>query len=360
MRRWVAVGMALLLGFQIDFVRADESGSRDSAVRADPCQDKPSAPAWLDRMQAALYRTTCRAASRFDGLFGNEQFDIDDRTSGGSPYGAAHGRLSAGVVLSERDQLEGVARFRLHVRLPQLSERVGLFIGQEEPDDSIGDARDDSRTLHRQFGLEQDDDVLIGLGYRRLALGSGYFDTSAGTHLGSGFDPYVRMRYRVTLPLLERNVVRLSESMFWDDEVGVGVTSRVELDRLLTTRLLARWTGSATYASRTEGMRWFSAATIFQSLGAGRALAYRLGASGESGADVPVSDYGVQISFRRRAFRDWMFIELRSGVSWPRESLLETRDRNLACGVGLEMWFGERPADIRDTTDDSRDRPVDN
>src|SRR5688500_3258597 len=61
MRRLAAVGMTLLLVSQFDFVRADESGLRDPVIRADPCEDKPSAPAWLDRMQATLYRTTCRA-----------------------------------------------------------------------------------------------------------------------------------------------------------------------------------------------------------------------------------------------------------------------------------------------------------
>ena len=153
---------------------------------SNPCRDKPAAPAWLDRMQGGLYRATCLTAARFDGLFGNERFD--------EQYQATYGRISAGVMASERDHLEGVTRFRLHLRLPQLGERVGVFLGQDEIDDVTG-VRADPGALRRQFGLDEDDEVLIGLGYRRPAFGGGSFDTSIGSHFGSGFDPYVRGRY---------------------------------------------------------------------------------------------------------------------------------------------------------------------
>src|SRR5689334_10042300 len=38
------------------------------------CQDKPGGLAWLDRMQAGLYRGMCLTAARFDGFFGNARF----------------------------------------------------------------------------------------------------------------------------------------------------------------------------------------------------------------------------------------------------------------------------------------------
>jgi hypothetical protein len=283
-------------------------------------------------MQGGLYRATCLTAARFDGLFGNERFD--------EQYQATYGRISAGVMASERDHLEGVTRFRLHLRLPQLGERVGVFLGQDEIDDVTG-VRADPGALRRQFGLDEDDEVLIGLGYRRPAFGGGSFDTSIGSHFGSGFDPYVRGRYRLAVPFFERNVARLSEVLFAQDKLGVGGTSRLDVDRLLSERLLARWTGSVTVATHVEGVRWYSGAALYQSLGSGRALAYLLGASGETRADVPLSDYGLRIVFRRRALRDWMFLELSSEASWPRDSLHEPRRRNLACGIAVEIWFGE-------------------
>jgi hypothetical protein len=324
--------VALLLASNPCIAGSGEPAPRGERSAPDTCNGKPSAPAWLDRMQAGLYRTTCLAAARFDGLFGNERFDTE--------YEATSGRVATGAIWSERDQFADRSRFRVHMRLPQLSGRLGVFIGQDDADEPA-DRQEDAGTLRRPFGAAHDEQVLIGLGYRQPAFGGGIFDTSLGSHFRSGLDPYIRGRYRVALPFLERNVARLSEILFWQDGLGAGGTSRLDVDRLLAQGFLARWTGSVTLATHTQGVRWFTGATLYQSLGTGRALAYQLGASGESRADVPVSDYGLQLVFRRRVLRDWLFLELSSGISWPREFLHEDRERNLACGVSMEMWFGD-------------------
>ena len=139
-------------------------------------------------------------------------------------------------------------------------------------------------------------------------------------------------------------MLRLRETVFWQHSERAGITSRIDLERLLAQRFLARWTGSATWTQNTEGARWRSSATLFQNLGTGRALAYQLEASGETRRDVPLQEYGFRLIYRRRILRDWLFVELQSSISWPRETLLETRDRNLGVGAAVEMLFGERIA----------------
>ena len=46
----------------------------------------------------------------------------------------------------------------------------------------------------------------------------------------------------------------------------------------------------------------------------------------------------------RRRFRnfDWLFLELRGGVGWPREFVYEDRDASPELGIALEMLFGQR------------------
>ena len=89
-------------------------------------------------------------------------------------------------------------------------------------------------------------------------------------------------------------------------------------------------------------MEWLSSVTLYQNLGHGRALAYQAGASGESDGEVPLKDYGLRLIFRRQIFREWLILELRSSITWPRETLLETRERNLGVGAAVEMQFGAR------------------
>lgn len=298
------------------------------------CHDKPAGPAWIDRMQAGLYRTMCLSAARFDGFFGNARFDDE--------YEATHGSLAVGTLWDERDHWDPSLRFRVHLRLPQLSERFNAFVGRLDPDEYVTELRDDFDTLPRQFAREDDDAVLVGLGYHQPGRGGGSFDASMGASLRWPIEPYVKGTYRFALPFLERNLLRLRETVFWQEDEGFGATTRFDLERLLAEAFLVRWTGSGTFSQDTEGVRWFSSVTLYQNLGNGRAFAYQAGVSGETDHEVDVADYGLRAIYRRRIHQDWLFLELRSSITWPRETLLEQREPVWGAGVALEMLFGER------------------
>jgi hypothetical protein len=330
MTGWLVVGLLVLHAPDTHGAAPDTQPDLPAPVL---CEDKPGGPAWLDRMQAGVYRKVCLTAAGFDSLFGDARFRDE--------YQATHGSVSVGAKWSEHDRFATAMRFRLHMRLPELSERLDAFVGKDDVGEDRMELRDNFDTLPRHFGRHEDDAVLVGLGYRQPAFGGGSFDVGVGAALDSGVDPYLKGRYRVVLPFLDRNVLRLRETLFWQDGEGFGVTTRVDLERLLAQRFLARWTGSATLTQNSHGVRWYSSATLYQNLGAGRALAYQVGASGERDDDVPVADYGLRIVYRRRVLREWLFLELRSSITWPRESLLEVRERNLGVGAAVEMSFGD-------------------
>lgn len=298
------------------------------------CGDKPGGLAWIDRMHASLYRRMCLASAGFDGFFGNARFDDE--------YESTHGSLSVGTLWDERDGWDPSVRFRVQLRLPQLNERFSAFVGRVDPDEFVTEVRDDFDSLPTQFARAEDDEVLLGLGYRKPGPGGGHFDASVGARLDWPPDVYAKGAYRLTQPFFERNLLRLHETIFWREEDGYGTTSRVDLERLLADDFLVRWTGSGTYAQETEGVRWFSNLTLYQSLGARRALAYQAGISGETDREVDIVDYGLRVIYRRSVFREWLFLELRSSVTWPRETLTEDREANLGAGVALEMQLGER------------------
>jgi hypothetical protein len=305
------------------------------AEASELCRDKPQGPVWIDRMQAALYRSMCSTAVWFDGFFGSARFDDE--------YQATHGSLALGALWDERDHWDPSVRFRLQMQLPQMSDRFSAFVGRVDSDEFVTEQRDDFDTLPRQFGREVDDEVLFGLGYSQPRRRGGRFDVSVGTQLDSPKDVYVKSTYRIAVPLLARNLLRLRETIFWEESEGLGATTRFDLERLFTDDLLARWTGSATFTQETEGVRWFSQVTLFQNLRDGRAISYQVGITAESDSEVPITDYGLRVIYRRNIFnREWLFLELRTSVAWPRENLLERRESSMGAGVALEMTFGER------------------
>ena len=81
-------------------------------------------------------------------------------------------------------------------------------------------------------------------------------------------------------------------------------------------------------------------AGVYHSLNQRRAISYTALLHGETGADVPIQNFGVESSYRQSVFRKWSFLELYASVTWPRETLDEEREINPGVGVGLEMYFG--------------------
>ncbi|MGB5132868.1 MAG: hypothetical protein WBO00_09655 [Steroidobacteraceae bacterium] len=299
------------------------------------CRDKPLGPAWIDRMHAGLYKSMCFTAVWFDGFFGSARFDDE--------YQATHGSLAVGALWDERNHWDPSVRFRVQMNLPKLSDRYSVFVGRVDPDEFVTELRDDFDTLPRQFGREGDDALLFGLGYSQPGRRGGHFDVGLGTSLDSSTGPYVKSTYRIAVPILARNLLRLRETIFWEHTERLGATTRFDLERLVTDKVLARWSGSATLTQETQGVRWFSHVTLYQNLGDGRALSYQVGVTAESDREVPITDYGLRVIYRRTIFeRDWLFLELRSSVTWPRDDLLERRESNLGAGVAFEMMFGER------------------
>ena len=161
--------------------------------------------------------------------------------------------------------------------------------------------------------------------------------------LASPLDPFVKGSYRFMKGSSEQKMFSFREMLFWQNTEKFGVTSRVVIEKMFRNSWMQRWTGSATFTQETEGVQWFSQLTLFQNLHEGRAISYQIGIAAESDLEVPVTDYGLRVIYRRSIFnREWLFLELRSSITWPREDLVEHRVSNLGAGVALEMMFGER------------------
>jgi hypothetical protein len=205
------------------------------------CGDKPGGLAWIDRMQAGLYRRMCLTAAGFDGFFGNARFDDE--------YEATYGSLSVGTLWDERDQLDPTLRFRVNMKLPQFGNRLNGFIGRTDPDEYVTDLRDDFDSLPRQFGQSDDDAVLLGLGYRQPGPAGGHFDAGVGVKLDWPPEAFVKGTYRLDQPFLERNLLRLHETMFWRDGEGFGFTKSTSPTMACASSSVATCSASGCFSS---------------------------------------------------------------------------------------------------------------
>ncbi len=296
------------------------------------CTDEASGDAIIDKIRSRLYKLTCSSASWFDGLFGNSRYDEE--------YRSTYGSLTTGALWSERKSWQEIVRFRAKLALPQMNKRLHAFIGRVDRDDYISEAEPQVYGLPDDFNRNSSEQTLLGIGYNEPLKKRGSFDTSTGVRITFPLDPYVKGSYRYARPIGERNLIRLRETLFWQHSEEFGVTSRVDWDRVIGEQNLMRYTASGTYSQVSEGLRWFANVTLFHFVSTHRAFAYEAFLNGSTDHVIPLTDYGAFVVYRQLIWRDWLLLELRGGVDWPRDLPIERRRSNLNGGLAFELRFG--------------------
>jgi len=311
----------------------EAAGSADEAV--DQCDVGNLAdPAWVDRMRLRLSQAACASSAWFDGFFGTERRYED--------YRATYGSVSLGTLWDERDGFDPRLRFRIRLQLPQADERLNAFIGRVDREEFVTGREEEFDALPSRFGQEDEDELLLGLGWSSPDRRGSWFDSDVGVKIALPLDPYVRGSWKLVHDFSKSTLLRLRESAFWRNTEGFGVTSRADLDYVLEPGLLSRWTAVATYSEESLGVDWYTTLTLFQSIDEIRAFAYQVSYSGETDREVPIKDWGVQLIYRQRISREWLFVELRSSVTWPKDEPQEPREPNWGVGIAIEMLFGDR------------------
>ncbi len=303
-----------------------------------PCQvrDSTQLDAWIDRVQSSLYRITCSSSTWFDGLFGDGRYDRE--------YRATNGNVTMGGFWSQRDGIDKVLRFRARMYFPQISDKFHAFIGRVDTDEFVTESKSDAYGLPGAFRRNVNDSTLVGLGYNESFEKNGSFDAGTGVHIRFPLNPYVKGSYRYAKPMGESNLLRLRETIFWENIEGFGTTTRIDWDHVVSDHNLLRWSNSGTVSQITDGLRWNSSVTFYQVISASKrsVFAYEGGLSGSTDSDVPLTNYGITVLYRQSVWRSWLLIELRTGVDWPRYGLGEPRRSNLNAGLSFELNYGRQ------------------
>ena len=64
---------------------------------------------------------------------------------------------------------------------------------------------------------------------------------------------------------------------------------------------------------------------------------------------MPLGNYGMKLAYRRSVARDWLVLETRVSLTFPKDFPEQAREATWGVGIGLEMFFG---------TDEFLARPV--
>jgi len=338
LRRCAAlVAMLLLSSTAAAQERAPATTGPPPPADATPATDEnlcgpPSAStAFIDWLHSGLFRLTCGSVSWLDGLFGDRRYDRE--------YRATHGTVTTGALWSERDRWNEVLRIRVRVYFPQVSQRFHAFLGREDRDEYLAEEATELHGLPTQFNRNADESVFLGLGYNEPLRKHGSFDFDTGVKVRFPLNPYVKGSYRFAQKLSESDLFRFRQIVFWEHDERLGTATHIDLDHVMGSRHLLRWSGSGTFSENTEGLRWYSNIALFHLMSEARAFSYEVAADGSTDREVPLSSYGFTTVYRQRLFRQWFTMDLRAGINWPRYALAEERRSNLNASVAFELRF---------------------
>ena len=288
----------------------------------------------LERVRRTFAVTACASSAWLDGMFGDQFYY--------NAYLNTRGSLSVGTLWSEYDGFDPRLRARVRLQLPQWNEKISAFAGRVGEDDYVSDTEGEFNALPtRQFGGLEDESVLVGLGYSSPTRTGNDFDAGVGVRVDLPLDPYARARYEIVRTFAEHYVFRARETVFWQNSEGFGSTTRFNIDRALSERFLLRWNNLGKYTEETLGLEWFSEVTLFQRLNERTGIAWQNYVSGATDAEVDMQRVGVRAILRRQMTPEWLFLELRAGVGWPRIKANEPRERSLEGGIAFEMQFSD-------------------
>jgi len=297
------------------------------------CDDQADLRAWIDKLHSSLYRFSCSSVSWFDGLFGSRQFEDE--------YRATHGTITVGGLWSQHSGFDKTLRFRGRFYFPQITQNFNAFIGRADRNDFVDESRSELFDLPNQFNTGLDDSVFVGLGFNEKMKKRGSFDLDAGVRLSDPIDPYVKGSYRYSRPMGEKDLIRLRETIFWQQREGFGTSLLLEWNHVFNRDNLLRWTNSGLFSENSIGMRWYSDLNLYHLVNTERAIAFQVFASGNTLYEVPLANYGTAVIFRQLVWRKWLYLELRTGVDWPRDFLGEERKLNPNVALSFEMRFGQ-------------------
>lgn len=310
------------------FEELDEQDSQPHCVEAEESDE-----ALLDRTQRTVYEVMENTTRWFDGFFGESRLSEGEHVS--------RGTVRVSGLWDQRDGFDSRFNLRARFALPALQDRGRLILGRGDSEDIIdGTTNEAVDSLPGSFDQNRDDDWLIGLGFNRSGDMSRGVDFGVGIRLANPPEPYVNMTYRWYKTWDNALSFRARPRAFWQYQRGAGVTMDSDLDYALSETLMLRWANSLAVEDRVEGLGWRSDLIAYQGLTNRRALAYGVFAQGETSAEVELQNAGLEIRYRQRVAREWFFIELAAGLSWPREFLIEQRESNFGAGITFEMRFG--------------------
>lgn len=225
---------------------------------------------------------------------------------------------------------------RANVHLPIAEKKLHLVL-ESDPDKSASvDPKQSQVAPIRQPTAPQS--YGAALRFIREEAQRWHFSADGGLKFhGLSTTPFVRSRASLEKPVDDWRL-KLAETVFWFNTVGVGETTQLDLDRPISGPLLFRATSIAAWLRNTQNFDLRQDFALFHTLDERTALLYQASVVGASQPIARVADYVLLMQYRYRLHRKWMYFDVSPQLHFPWERSYKL---NPSLSLRLEILFDE-------------------
>ncbi len=284
----------------------------------------------IDRSHAMVSGGLEAFLSRADALFAGSE-SLDAPTGSYLRLG-----LSSSFYLPKHGGHDFRVLLRAKVRLPKTNNKLQVIVDRGLETFTRSESQTEAERALGQ--TTRDDDFFIGL--RAIVAETFKVNLTADTGLrfsGLSPDPFVRGRAQHIFEAGQWKVP-LSETLLWRRLDATSAATELAFLREISPSSIVSVNSNATFRFRPERFDLSQVISYSNRLDDDSLISVEAGAFGHTRPELQVTAYTVALRYRKRLYRDWVLMEIRPQLSFPRERDFDTVP---SITFGIEAYFGK-------------------
>ena len=225
---------------------------------------------------------------------------------------------------------------KMKLRLPGTEGRLHLWLETDPENEIYDDPTKDTHTLQKRDAATKS--TALAARYTTAEEKALRFSTDMGVKLPiSHLDPFARIRADYSAPVGDWRM-KVSESVYWFNTLGVGETTQLDLEKVLSSSRLFRSSSNATWLRDKQNFDLVQSFSVYHTLNSRSALIYQTSANWITNPSFQAVDYVTLIFYRYRLHQKWLFLELSPQLHFPKDKDFKASP---AFSMRLEALFDE-------------------
>ena len=288
-----------------------------------------SEPTLLESMDAPrdyLSEKIVAFTKEVDQFFGDERYFQESNKS------VIQLNLNQGIVQGGGRPfgIEGQAR----LDLPAAQKRFQFVLEYDPEKKSAGEVRKDQPAPPQEAAAPSQ--YAASLRYEKKEESQWHFSSEAGIKFQFPLDPFLRTRGSYAIQVEEWRL-KLAESVFWFSTIGLGETTQLDMERVLSAPVLFRATSTATCMEAPQNCDLRQDLAFYHTLDERSAVVYQASVIGVNKPVLQETAYVLLARYRHRLHKEWVFFEVSPQLNFP---ITDAFRLNALLQLRLEMLFG--------------------